>query len=162
MAAAVIFLIGGPTVGYAQSADQRVNQGDPAFQEYQTALERITAGIEGLKSDYPQLSDFTAETHYEPARLVIRYGYKTHKAPGGGGWTSGVPHPDDEGVWFYIDIHDPASTAQVHRQPIVQRYRFLDQEVMFLMLEGRKTESLHGAIVQIFVRNGVEPIAFGE
>lgn len=119
------------------------------------ALQGIAAGIERLKTRYPQLAAFSCREHCDWDRLTIEYGYRTHAPTHSGGWTAGVPNPDDDGVWFYIDFHDPASQRQIHTQPVVPRFRYRDKRVMFLMLEGSRTHSISGALVQILRDNGV-------
>ncbi len=120
-----------------------------------SALQGIAAGIERLKNRYPQLAAFSCREHCDGDRLTIDYGYRTHVPTHSGGWTAGVPNPDDDGVWFYIDFHDPASQRQIHTQPVVPRYRYRDKRVMFLILEGPRTDGISGALVQILRDNGV-------
>jgi hypothetical protein len=124
---------------------------------YEAALERIALGIEGLKDRYPQLARFSAAKHLERARLVISYGHNTHRPRHRGGWTSGVPNPDDDGVWFYIDFHDPGSQAQIHTQPVVPELRFREKRVMFLILEGARTRKVSDALHRVLRENGVHP-----
>lgn len=122
---------------------------------YEEAIQAIAADIEGLKGEYPQLAEFSAAAHCEPDRLVVSYGYRTHQPEGRGGWAGAVPNPDDDGVWFYIDFHDPDSTAQIHTQPVVPPRRFRDKKVMFLILEGAQTKPLAGALEKVLAENGV-------
>jgi len=137
------------------SNEQLAVAGTVTRTSYQSVIAQIAQDIEGLKSDYPQLRDFAVETHCDRAELVIAYGYQTHQAPRQGGWTSGVPNPGADGVWFYIDFHDPASQRQIHTQPMVVRYQYRDQAVMFLILEGERSRSIQAALVQILKDNGV-------
>jgi len=122
---------------------------------YQAALERIARAIEGLGDRYPQLAGFSAARHLDRERLAISYGHRTHHARHRGGWTSGVPNPDDDGIWFYIDFHDPDSQAQIHTQPVVPELRFREKRVMFLILEGAKSRKVGGALRQVLHENGV-------
>lgn len=119
-------------------------------------IEAVARDIERLGRDYPQLRRFSAARHCDPARLVIEYGYHTHAPTGRGGWTAGVPNPDPDGVWLYIDLHDPGSTAQIHTQPVVMPRRYGDQRVMVLLLDGEETRPLGAALSQVLERNGVE------
>ncbi len=66
-----------------------------------------------------------------------------------------MPEPDEEGVWFYIDFHDPDSRRQIHTQPMVPRYRYRDRNVMYLIREGSRTTHLSNAILQILQSVGV-------
>jgi hypothetical protein len=154
--AIILTLVGGGIVRSALSAGDGTTSGDPPLSPYQSAIGRIAASIERLKPEYPQLAAFSCRAHCDTDRLVISYGYKTRPAPRRGGWTSGVPHPNEDGVWFYIDFHDPASQAQIHTQPVVPRYRYQDKRVMFLILEGESTRNVRGAILQILQDNGVK------
>jgi hypothetical protein len=119
------------------------------------AIQEIAGDIERLKAQFPQLRDFSAHAHCDPQRLVISYSFKTHAPPRQGGWTSGVPHPDDDGVWFYIDFHDPDSTAQIHTQPVVPPLYYRGKNVMFLSLEGAQTQPLASALQKILFARGI-------
>jgi hypothetical protein len=124
---------------------------------YASTLQAIARSIEALKSDYPQLAEFSASAHSDVDGLKISYGYRTETPARTGGWTSGVPSPTEGGVWFYIDIHDPDSTAQIHTQPVVPRYGLKDKRVMVLVREGPNTRPLEGALVRILREHGVRP-----
>ncbi len=87
--------------------------------------------------------------------MSISYGYKTHRSQRAGGWAAIVPNPDEDGVWFYIDFHEPNSTAQIHTQPVVPPLFFWDKKVMFLILEGKRTKELAGVLREILLRHGV-------
>ena len=125
---------------------------------YASTLLAIARSIEALKPEYPQLAEFSASTHAHAEGLTITYGYRTERAARTGGWTSGVPSPTEGGVWLYIDLHDPDSTAQIHTQPVVPRYRFKDKRVMLLLREGPHTRPLEGALVRILDAHGVRPV----
>ena len=58
-------------------------------------------------------------------------------------------------MWFYIDFHEPNSTAQIHTQPVVPPLFFWDKKVMFLILEGKRTKELAGVLREILLRHGV-------
>jgi hypothetical protein len=74
------------------------------------------------------------------------------------GWTSGVPNPDDDGIWFYLDFHDPDSMAQIHTQPWVGRKMCLGKKIAWLLiLEGQKTKPLAREILSILEKYGVKP-----
>jgi len=124
---------------------------------YREAIEAIAAAIERAKSDFPQLARFSAREHCNGPRLVVSYGHSTHRARHRGGWTSGVPNPDDDGVWFHVDFHDPDSQAQIHTQPVVEDLRFRDKKVMVLILEGQHTRRFAPTLRQILLRHGVRP-----
>ena len=135
-------------------------QGEPAPTQaaeptYEDALMAIAKDIESLKGEFPQLADFSAAKHYDAQRLVIGYAYKTHRPQGRAGWAGAVPNPDDDGVWFHIDFHDPDSGRQIHTQPDVPVMFYRDKKVMFLMLEGAQTQSLSGPINGILQKRGV-------
>src|SRR5881296_3429102 len=105
--------------------------------DYKRSIEGIARDIAGLKESYPQLKDFSVAEHLHTDRHEIWYSYHTHKPVGRGGWTSGVPNPDEDGIWFYIDFHDPRSAAQIHTQPAVaSQYCVGDMRLSFLSLEG--------------------------
>jgi hypothetical protein len=139
------------------SQDGSTAASEPNLVPYQLTIGRIAEAIERLNAEYPQLADFSSRNHCDRTKLVIDYGHNTHRALRRGGWTSGVPNPDEDGVWFYIDFHHPASQRQIHTQPMVPRYRYEDKKVMFLILEGEETKSISAAIFQILRDNGVEP-----
>jgi hypothetical protein len=119
-------------------------------------LGAIARDIERLQPDFPQLEAFSAARNLDAATLQITYAYRTHAARHPGGWTAGVPNPDDDGLWFLVDFHDPASTAQLHTQPMTGPALCLgDKRVAFLILEGAKARPVQGAIHAVLVRHGV-------
>lgn len=133
--------------GIAQSAEAKI-------------LKKVARDIEKLKSDFPQLEDFSVRKHFDsslkrqPVPAIV-YSFHTHAARHAGGWTAGVPNPDDDGVWFYIDLHDPDSTAQIHTQPVTMSLCLGDKRVSFLILEGAGTKSLDPVIREILRKHGV-------
>jgi len=122
------------------------------------AIGAIARDLEALRADYPQLADFSAEAACDQMRLVVTYAYRT-RAPtrSGGGWAAAAPAPEDDGVWLYLDFHDPASTAQIHTQPVVPALHRGPKRVMLLLREGARTRSLHAALMIILARHGVSP-----
>jgi hypothetical protein len=136
--------------GYILAKDSTVN-----LKDYSQTLKAIGQDITGLKNDFPQLTDFS-EKNLNLQRLSIAYQYHTHAPQRSGGWTSGVPNPDDDGVWFYIDIHDPNSNLQIHTQPVTAALCLKEMRVSFLILEGSKTKSLYGPIHAILKKHGAE------
>ena len=118
-------------------------------------LRAVAIDIQALGATRPQLAAFRVDEHLDPARARIDYAWHTHAAGHGGGWTAGVPNPDPDGIWFHIDVHDPASTAQIHTQPMVERLCLGAAHVSFLVLEGEKAEPAAGDIRQILDRHGV-------
>lgn len=116
----------------------------------------IGKDIAALKAEYPQLTEFSVSKDVQSKELVIRYDYHTHQARHAGGWTAGVPNPDDDGIWFRIDFHDPASNLQIHTQPVLPPYCFEDKKLSFLILEGKKTKLVADAIWTIFLKHGVK------
>lgn len=124
-------------------------------ESHQNTILKIGRSIEALKVHYPQLKTFTVKDNVDTARLRITYDLNTHEPERHGGWTSGVPNPDADGIWFYIDIHDSDSTAQIHTQPVTQPMFLGDKRVSFLILEGKKTKSVSTAIRKILIDHGV-------
>lgn len=119
-------------------------------------LALIARDIEDLRGTYPQLRDFSSQENMNAKSLAISYAYRTHKATHPGGWTAGVPNPDDDGIWFYLDFHDPSSTSQIHTQPMTGIRQCLGRKrVGFLLLEGPKTTSVNGAVWRILKKYGV-------
>lgn len=128
----------------------------PPAHSPEATLASIARDIEGVKGEFPQLAEFSAERNLHAGGPSISYAYRTHKPEPRGGWTSGVPNPDEDGIWFYLDFHDPASTAEIHTQPASRGGQCLgNMKVSFLILEGTKTSRVSGAIWQILKKHGV-------
>ena len=127
--------------------------GDQAELEVMKAIAR---DIEKLKPEFPQLADFSTAKNFNVSHRLIEYSFHTHASKRKGGWTAGVPNPDDDGIWFYIDIHDATSTAQIHTQPVTAPICLGDKKVSFLILEGDRTKSRGSALWKILSRNGVK------
>ena len=125
---------------------------------YRDFIKRVCDDIVELKKSCPQLKAFLPDKHADPDRFMIDYSYKTHPADAVGGWVSGVPNPDPGGIWFHIDLHDEASTAQIHTQPRTAiQLHYGDKKICFLILEGAATASVSGEIMAILERHGAKP-----
>jgi hypothetical protein len=118
-------------------------------------LRAIATDIENLKTDFPQLRDFSAAQNLHAEPSSISYAFRTHASDRTGGWSSGVPNPDADGVWFHIDIHDADSSLQLHTQPVTASLCLGESRVSFLMLEGPDTRSLYGPIWGVLKKHGV-------
>jgi len=125
--------------------------GVAAETDYGKILQSVARDIADLKRDFPQLKDFSPSV----AGTSITYSYHTHRAEHRGGWTAQVPNPDDDGVWFYIDVHAPDSAAQIHTQPVTLPLCLGEKRVSFLILEGKNTKPVGGAIFSALASHGV-------
>jgi len=126
------------------------------FDERQQFIRRVANDIEKLKNQYPQLSEFSSTRHLKLPDLKISFAYHTHRAEKPGGWTGSVPNPDPDGIWFYVDIHRPDSTAQIHTQPVTEQLCFQTERVSFLILEGKDTKPVSEQIRKILGRHGAK------
>jgi hypothetical protein len=118
--------------------------------DYEETLTNVSCQIESLKAKFPQLVEFSSTENTNLQNLSISYAYHTHQALDQRGWISAVPNPDPDGIWFYIDFHDPDSTAQIHTQPVVEtRTRLGDKTVLLLISQGNNTKSLQSTIWSI-------------
>ena len=124
---------------------------------YAKILQGIAHRITSHKKDFPQLKEFSPPKNTNPQNLSIEYAYHTHPARHRGGWTSGVPNPDDDGIWFYIDFHDSDSTAQIHTQPVVRKMCIGKKIAFLLILEGKNTKPLQDTIWEILEEYGAKP-----
>ena len=101
------------------------------------------------------------EENTDSERLRITYGFRTHRSERSGGWVSGVPNPDPDGIWFYIDLHDPDSTAQIHTQPFTGPPLAFDNKIVsFLILEGAETQSIRDEILSILKCHGASFLSY--
>ena len=124
--------------------------------DYPATLHKISQDIAALKSSLPQLREFSIAKNMSVSALKIVYEYKTHAAKHRGGWSAGVPNPDRDGVWFYIDIHEASSGRQIHTQPDTIPLCFGQKRVSFLILEGDKTNKpIQKAIWNILQSHGI-------
>jgi len=117
-------------------------------------LKAVAIDIEKLKTEFPQLREFSAVKHLRAEPPSIGYAFRTHAPERTGGWTSGVPNPDADGIWFHIDLHDPGSKLQLHTQPVTPSLCLGESRVSFLLLEGRDTRSLYGPIWSALSKQG--------
>ncbi|MBI3017245.1 MAG: hypothetical protein HYY62_04535 [Deltaproteobacteria bacterium] len=129
---------------------------------YVKTLQGIANAIEALKNEFPQLKDFSASENLDQKRLVISYQFHTHEPERRVGWTGGVPNPDDDGIWFYIDFHEPGSMAQIHTQPVTIPLAFGKKRVSFLILEGQKTKRVGAYMMNILKKQGIQQRELGE
>ena len=125
-------------------------------------LRAIAQDIEKLKNEFPQLKEFSLTKSLDSKRLVISYDFHTHEPERRVGWTGGVPNPDDDGIWFYIDFHERDSQAQIHTQPVTIPLSLGKKRVSFLILQGQKTKSLESHIMSILKKNGIKQQHLGE
>jgi hypothetical protein len=122
-------------------------------------MEDIARDIEALGATHPQLAGFRAAEHLHRDQLVISYEFHTHPPRGRGGWTAAVPNPDADGIWLYVDLHDPQSTAQIHTQPVVPTIHVLGQTLFMLLLEGESTRPASGDLHAILESRAREAAA---
>jgi hypothetical protein len=154
------WMIAGCTSHTTEISEQpapRSGSGDTLEPNPLEVLQALARDIEGLKGEFPQLKDFSPAQSLVTERLMISYSYHTHSARHGGGWTSGVPNPDDDGIWFYIDFHDPDSQAQIHTQPITPSLCLGRKRASFLILEGSQTKPVAGRIGSLLSKHDVKP-----
>jgi len=123
-------------------------------QDSHSLLKAVAVDIEKLKTDFPQLREFSAVKHLSAEPPSIGYAFRTHEPKRTGGWTSGVPNPDADGIWFHIDLHDPGSELELHSQPVTASLCLGESRVSFLLLEGRDTRSLYGPIWSALSKQG--------
>ncbi len=123
-------------------------------ENYSDIIKDIAEEINLLKSKLPELEDFQIDKNVDLENLQIDYAFKTHDSQSQVGWTAGVPEPDNDGIWFYINIHDPDSMAQIDTQPGGISLCLKSKRVTFLMLKGRKTK-IGGEIDEILKKHGV-------
>jgi len=124
--------------------------------DYEETVNGVALRIADLKKNFPQLSKFSPVNNVDLKHLNISYEYHTHRAQHRAGWTSGVPNPNDDGVWFYFDFHDPDSMAQIHTQPFVKKMCLGNKVAYLLILEGKNTKPISGAIWGILADYGVK------
>lgn len=123
--------------------------------DYARVLAEVAHDIAALKTSYPQLAQFDASVSGGNDQPTLTYDFHTHPAPRTGGWTSGVPNPDDDGIWFRLDFHDPDSTLQIHTQPVIAAQCIGAKRVSLLILEGSATRRVEGEIQKILHHHGV-------
>jgi hypothetical protein len=128
--------------------------------DYPVALQAVARDIAALKSQFPQLRAFSADTHFRAEDLVVDYAYRTYRPQPQvgrpfGGWSVQVPNPYADGVWFYINFHDPDLALQIDTQPaMVPMLCFDRMRFTFLILEGKETKPLDGPIRAILTPHG--------
>jgi hypothetical protein len=126
--------------------------------KYHEFIKKVSEEILKLKETYPQLKEFSIDKHADIENLSVDYNYHTHDAKHSVGWTSAVPNPDPDGIWFYLDLHDKDSMAQIHTQPITGiSIQVGNKDVCFLILEGSATKSVADEILSILEKNGAKP-----
>ena len=125
--------------------------------DYAKILQDIAHRIESCKKDFPQLKEFSPTKNTYLQNLSIEYAFHTHPAQNKVGWRAGVPNPDDDGIWFYIDFHNSDSFAQIHTQPVVPTMCIGKKIAFLLILEGKNTKPLRDTIWGILEENGAKP-----
>ncbi len=114
----------------------------------------IADDIERLKGKHPQLAEFAADKHCDASVLKIEYRYRTFRRAGGG-WLAAVPNPYDDGIWLYIDFHDPDADRPHHKQKVAAPLYFRDKKVTFLILEGNNSKDVAADIYKMLHRHGI-------
>ncbi|MBN1255836.1 MAG: hypothetical protein JXA50_11230 [Deltaproteobacteria bacterium] len=125
--------------------------------DYAKILEDVADRIASYKKDFPQLKEFSPTKNTNLQNLSIEYSFHTHPAQNKVGWRAGVPNPDDDGIWFYIDFHDSDSIAQIHTQPVVPTMCIGKKIAFLLILEGKNTKPLCDTIWGILEEYGAKP-----
>lgn len=126
--------------------------------DYAERLRAIANDIAALKGEFPQLRDFSPEKNVkiDEGQFEIWYEYHTHQPRHRAGWAGGVPNPDADGVWFFIDFHDPDSMSQINTQPEYPELHLGNKIVELLILEGAKTKPIGGRIGGILGAHGAQ------
>jgi len=128
--------------------------------DYKILCSNIANDIESLKYKFPQLKEFDVASHFDRNSCKIQYEYKCHSSNLTGGWASGVPNPDSDGVWFYIGFWDEnnpeESSRQINIQPFSPVWHIKKRRVTYLILEGKNTEKINPAILDILISYGLE------
>jgi hypothetical protein len=117
----------------------------------------IAADLETLRPQFPALVEYRGDTAQKHA-CWIEYGWHTHRSTGTGGWTSGVPNPDRDGVWFYIGIYDPngpEASSQINTQPMTPNWWLGDRKVMVLFLAGDDVHGLGEQVMVVLTKHGL-------
>jgi hypothetical protein len=131
-------------------------------QDYVEICESIAEDIELLRDTFPQLKEFTVSSNLDRESCRIEYEYKCHKPSHVGGWTSGVPNPEPDGIWLYIGIWDEddptESSAQINTQPVSPKWHIKNRRVTCLMLEGKRTEIIYSGILDILRNHGLKGV----
>ena len=129
-------------------------------QDYMKICEDIAKDIELLKKEFPQLKEFEVSKNLDKQSCKIRYEYKCHEPSHRGGWTSGVPEPDPEGIWFYIGIWDKnnpsENSSQINTQPVMPLLYIENRRVTYLMLQGKNTNPVDTKIFEILKKYGAK------
>src|SRR5262245_38096661 len=75
----------------------------------------IADDIEKLKREYPQLKSFSPSRNLIPGpdRPALEYKFHTRQPLGQEAWRVRIPQPKEDGVWFYINIHNPDSLEPI-------------------------------------------------
>lgn len=128
---------------------------DTTAVDYPKILDKIRSDVADLAGEFPQLQDFPEKAVLYVSTPSLSYSFQTHQSRQAGGWTAGVPNPDEDGIWFYIDFHEPDSSAQIHTQPMTLPLCLGSKNVSFLILEGNNTKSVEGKIHSILKKYGV-------
>lgn len=129
----------------------------PTTRDYPGTCRAIADDIERLRTQYPQLVDFRIVDALRP-NCTISYGWHTHRPTTRGGWTSGVPEPDPDGIWFYIGVYDPNgpdAQSQIHTQPMVPNWWIGERRVMFLLREGDQAKKVGGELMKVLAKHGM-------
>ncbi len=122
----------------------------------QAILAALAADIEALKGEVPKLSAFVADKALRPGRCVLSYAHRTHRPTHRGGWTSGFPAPDRDGLAFHIHLYQRDEEAgQIDTQPVMPPWRLAGHRVTFLLLEGEEGPSAEARIYQLLRIHGL-------
>jgi len=129
----------------------------PPVQDYAATCRAIADDIERIRGGYAQFVEFRASAARQ-SDCTMSYAFHTHKPTSRGGWSSAVPQPDPDGIWFYLGVYDPNgpdAMSQINTQPMVPNWWIGDRRVMFLILEGERTKLAADAILAILHRHGM-------
>jgi len=131
--------------GEASSQETKAGGSSPPAPNCEALCLSIAKEIEGLKSEHPQLAQFSADQAV--SGCSISYDHKTHRPTHRGGWTAAFPAPDPDGIAFYIHLYDrPEQAGQADTQPVMPPWRFGKYKVTILLLEGDKVPPVSGRI----------------
>jgi len=118
----------------------------------------IARSIERLKPRFDQLAEFS-DARNVLADGVISYDYKTHPSVVRGGWRSGWPVANSDGIALHIDIWDESDPhrSQLNDQRAETRpyARIGAWRVTFIMSEGNAVAPVYDSVYQILLAKGL-------
>lgn len=113
------------------------------------ACATIARDLIALRRRYRALASMRAVV--EDGECTFSLAYHVGAPAGGAGYAGGIPVPQDDGVWFHLELYDPTgpnAMSQVNSQPVLPPWWIGARRVTWLARSGARATVVDGKTLE--------------